>query len=257
MAVVGTLLKRTTAGGVALLAGELLWAIARPVPAFEDLDASGQEGDSGNPPLRLAVLGDSSCTGPGLDDPAGIWVRVLARDLGDRFHVTVRSFAIGGSRAVDLVRSQLANAIEWGPDIALVSVGGNDALKGVSIGAFERHLTTVIAGLAATTPVVVLSGVGDLGSIPRLLPPLDRLFRARGLKLNEIHHRVGARHGVVVADQWRWAAQEFSRRPDLFSEDLFHPGPDGHRIWADVARETIEPHLARFIPGARGGSPIR
>ncbi len=254
---VGTLLRKTTAGGAALLAGELLWAIARPVPAFEDLDASGREGDPSAPPLRLAVLGDSSCTGPGLDDPADIWVRVLARTLADRFHVSVRSFAIGGSRAVDVARSQLGGAIGWSPDIAFVSVGANDALKGVSIRTFERHLGTVVAGLVTTSALVVLSGVGDLGSIPRLLPPLDRIYRARGLQMNDVHHQVGARLGAVVADQWSWAAHEFARRPDLFSADLFHPGPDGHRIWAAVAGETIAPHLARFSPNAPGETRVR
>ncbi len=243
---VGSILKRATKGGTALLAGELLWAVARPLPAFEDLDASGREGDPAAAPLRLAVLGDSSCTGPGLDDPADIWVRVLGRQIGDRFNVTIRSFAIGGSRAVDLARSQLRSAIEWAPDVAMVSVGANDALKGVPLRVFERHLATVVAGLAATTPLVVLSGVGDLGSIPRLLPPLDRILRARGMRMNGIHQQVGARHGAIVADQWAWAAHEFARRPELFSPDLFHPGPDGHRIWAEVARETIEPHLGRF-----------
>lgn len=248
---VTSILKRTVAGGATLLAAEMAWAIAQPVPAFDDLDASGREGDPHAPPLRLAVLGDSSCTGPGLDDPADIWVRVLGRQIGARFDVTIRSFAIGGSRAADLVRAQLQPAIQWAPDVAMVSVGGNDALKGVSLRAFERSLEVVVAGLGATVPLVILSGVGDLGSIPRLLPPLDRIYRARGLRLNEVHRRVGERQGAIVADQWAWAAQEFARRPELFSADRFHPGPDGHRIWADVARETIEPHLERFTPAGR------
>jgi lysophospholipase L1-like esterase len=169
--------------------------------------------------------------------------------LGDSFRVEVVSFAVGGSRASDLVRTQLPPAAALRPDVALVSVGGNDALRGVPLASFRSHLDTIAATLAATAGLVVLSGVGDLGSIPRLAPPLDRLYRRRGQQLNGIHHEVAQRHGVVVADQWAWAAQEFQRRPDLFSPDLFHPTAEGHRLWAQVAVETLEPHLHQFARG--------
>lgn len=241
------LAKRAVLGTAAILTGELVYAVTRRVPVFDDLDASGREGDPRLPRLRLAVLGDSSCTGPGLDDPADIWVRAFARSIGDRFRVDVRSFAIGGSRAVDVVSHQLAAAVRWRPDIAIVSVGGNDALKGVTPRSFKRHLETIVTGLKADASLVVLTGVGDLGSIPRLLPPLDRIYRARGLTMNQIHHDVGERHDVVVADQWVWAAQRFSDDPSLFSADLFHPGAEGHRVWARVAEETIEPYLESLL----------
>ncbi len=243
------LATRAALATAGVLAGELAWAVARRVPAFTDLDASGFEGREGAPSLTLAVLGDSSCTGPGLHDPSQIWVRELARMLGDSFRISVVSFAVGGSVAGDVVRTQLPEAALLQPDIAMVSVGANDALRGVSLKTFRRHLDTIAGTLSASADLVVLSGVGDLGSIPRLAPPLENLYRRRGQALNAIHHHVGQRHGVIVADQWAWTAQEFQRRPELFSPDLFHPTAEGHRLWATVAFETLEPHLHRLERG--------
>lgn len=227
------------------LIGEAVWAVARPVPAFFDMDATGLEGDPSHPTLTVSVLGDSSCTGPGLADPSEIWIRQLGATLGRQYFVDIVSFAMGGARAIDVRRHQLDGAVERAADITFVSVGANDAIKGVGLTAFRDHLDAIVETLVPATGLVVLSGVGDLGTIPRLLPPLDRLLRARGKQMDEIHRQVGARYGAVVTDQWRWVAERF-RDPAVFSDDLFHPTVLGHRLWAQVALETIEPHLPQI-----------
>lgn len=232
---------RGLGAATAVIAGQVAWAVWRPLPTFTDLDPSGVEGPPDGEPLRLLVLGDSSCTGSGLDDPADIWVRVLGRMLGSHgFRVEVVSFAVGGSKASDLIRHQLDPAIATGGDIAVVSVGGNDALRGVPLARFEANLDRVVETLAASIPVVALSGVGDMGSVPRLPPTLALAARRRGKAMNTAHQRVAARHDVLVADQWAWAVERFRDR-SIFSPDLFHPNADGHRVWAEVAYELLAP----------------
>ena len=227
----------------AVLAGQLAWAIWRPLPTFQDLDPTGFEGPADGVPLRILALGDSTCTGSGLDDPPDIWLRVLARMLGEhRYRVEVVSFAVGGSKAADLVRNQLEPALAAGGDVALISVGGNDALRGVRLEAFEGHLDTLVEHLRRVVPVVALGGVGDMGTVPRLSPMLAAAARRRGRAMNAIHHRVAERHGVLVADQWAWAAARFRDR-GIFAPDLFHPNKEGHRIWAEVAYELLAPVL--------------
>lgn len=234
---------RAFGAGAAVFLGQVAWAVWRPLPSFADLDPSGFEGPLDGRPLRMLVLGDSSCTGSGLADPADIWVRVLARRLGeDGFRVDVVSVAVGGAKASDLVRDQLGPALEAGGDLAVVSVGGNDALRGVRVPAFEEALNTVVEGLAASVPLVALSGVGDMGTVPRLPPLLTAAARRRGKAMNAAHQRVAARHGVLVADQWAWAVKRF-RDPSIFSPDLFHPNAEGHRVWADIAYELLAPAL--------------
>ena len=237
----------TAAGSAALMAAQLAWVVTRPLPSYTDMDASGVEGPTQLPLVRLAVLGDSTCTGPGLADPADIWVRGFARSLTNTAHVDVRSVAVGGARAVDVVRDQLERAVQLQPDIALVSVGGNDALRGVRPGTFRRHLEEIVVSLNASARIVGLSGVGDLGSLPRVPRPLSDVARARSRIFNQIHIDVAHEHGVVVADQWKWSVKEFNSRPELFAADQFHASAAGHAIWAEVAHEALGPHLAEVL----------
>lgn len=236
-------ITRGVGAAAAVLAGQAAWAVWRPLPTFADLDPDGIEGPPDGRPLRLLALGDSSCTGCGLDDPADIWLRVCARRLGENgFRVEVVSFAVGGSKASDVARDQVPRALEAGGDLALVSVGGNDALRGVRMGAFEAALDQIVTELRQAIPIVALSGVGDMGNVPRLPPILAAAARRRGKAMNAIHHTVGKRHGILVANQWEWAVERFRDR-GVFAPDLFHPNAEGHRVWADVAYELLAPAL--------------
>jgi lysophospholipase L1-like esterase len=254
------MLARTLSAATAVVVGQAAWAIWRPLPTFVDLDSSGTEGPEDGTPLRMVVLGDSSCTGSGLQDPSDIWVRVLARMIGTHgYRVEVVSFAVGGSKASDLVQDQLRPAVELGGDIALISVGGNDALRGVRLAPFEDALDTLVSSLSGAVGTLALSGVGDMGTVPRLPHTIAAAARRRGRAMNAIHHRVAARHGVLVADQWAWAVERFKDRT-VFSPDLFHPNADGHRVWAEVAYELLAPTLLgqpalRPDPGPLGGDP--
>jgi lysophospholipase L1-like esterase len=235
---------RLLSGAAAALAAQALWTVVRPLPRFEEFDASGEEGSGDGPLLHLVVLGDSTTTGPGVAGPEEIWIRVLARRLAAGRRVKVTSVARGGATAALVRREQLAPAVAAGGDVAFVSIGANDALRGVPVRSFERDLSAVADALARNAGMVVLSGVGDLGTIPRLHPPLRQLARARGRRLNEAHLRVAARSGAVVADQWSaGTADPFRYDPSVYSADLFHPTAAGHEVWAETAYRTIEPHL--------------
>lgn len=229
-----------------LLAGELAYAVLRPAPEQQEFDASGTFGIADATPLHLGVMGDSSCTGVGLDGPEQIWVRQTAEQLANEgFAVTLTSVAVGGSRAVDLLSEQLPTILQVAPDVVMIAVGSNDALKGVSPSAFERDLDLIVGELSRTDALIVLSGVGDLGTIPRLLPPLRQVIRARARQFDAIHGAIAAKYGIPKAEQWTTAAEVLADR-SVFSADRFHPGQVGHSAWADVAMEVLTPHLARF-----------
>jgi len=227
--------------GVAALGAEALWAIARPVPNLSEFDASGVEGPLSGRPLHLAVVGDSTTTAPGVSGPEDIWIRQLARRL-EGHRVEISSFAVGGSKATDVVADQPQHAVKAAADITFVSVGANDVLRGVSLRTFEPHIETIVEALSAVSTVVV-SGVGDLGTIPRLLPPLDVLMRARGRAIDAVQERVARDHGAIKIDMWDLTTEEFRTNPEVFSEDLFHPSAEGHRVWADAAFVTMAPLL--------------
>ena len=222
------------------LAGEVLYAGFRNLPTFEGANPSGTFGDPGLPPLRIAVVGDSSCTGPGLNNPDHIWVRRIGAHFGHRFHTTVDSVAVGGSRAHDVLRDQVPMIIPTKPDVALVAVGSNDMLYGVPLKTFERNLEAIVAELLNCTPTVLLSGVGDLGTIPRLPFALTHIMRWRSKQADEVHASVATRHAGAVRVPMRERCGAAFEDPGIYSPDLLHVTAEGHRLWAEAAIPSIE-----------------
>jgi lysophospholipase L1-like esterase len=236
------LIRGATAGAV-VLGAEALYAILHPAPRQEEFDPSGAFGDPSNPPYRVTVLGDSSVTAPGVAGPEQIWVSLVCSRMAEDRYVTLKSFAVSGSRAEDLLRDQLGPAIETRPDLMLVSVGANDCIHGVPLRIFEARLDELVGKLMETGALVVLSGVGDIGPIPRLKPPLRNLMSRRSERFNRAHERVAERHGAHVVPHRRDDPAIWYSDPGLWSEDQFHVSAAGHKRWADSTWRTLQPLL--------------
>jgi lysophospholipase L1-like esterase len=224
-----------TAAGI--LTGQLLRAAYRDdLPTYGNQDPSGSFGDPSLPPLRIVFLGDSSVTAPGVDPLDHCWARQIAIHLGDRFHVDARSVALGGSRIRDVLGNQVERALALDPDIAYVSVGSNDALRGTPIGRFEAEYSKVVELLDRHVAAIGLSGIGDLGTIPRL-PELARgVARVRARAVNNAVARVASRYqSTVKSNAWGVMEGRFDHEPDLFAGDLFHASAAGHLVFAEVA----------------------
>lgn len=226
-----------------MVAVELAAAILWPAAEQEEFDPSGDFGAGEGPPLRVAALGDSTLTAPGVSSAEEIWVSLVARRLATHLNrrVELRSFGTGGATSAVVAAHQLPQAIEFRPHLALVSVGANDVIRGVPRRKLEANLDRIVSELSATGTMVVTSGVGDLGTIPRLAPPLRQMVSRMGAGANRLHSDVVARHGAAAARQWDWAAGEFASRADVWSLDRFHPNAAGHDIWARVCWEALEP----------------
>lgn len=245
---VSDILRRGAVAGATVLGLEAAYAVLRPTPELEEFDPSGEFGDSSNGTLRIAVLGDSSVTAPGVSGPQEIWVSRVCQRLSEHHHVVLRSFAVGGAMAHNVLAEQADDAIDSAPDVFLVSVGANDVIKGVPIGRFETNLDRLIGTLASTGAVVVQSGVGIMGTIPRLYPPLSNLMSRRARRFDRIHWKVASDHGTSVVDQWSDDARVWRSDRSLWAADLFHVSAAGHARWADTAWRTIGP----LLNGARG-----
>lgn len=234
-----TFLVRGALGAFAVISAELLYAILRPAPKQEEFDPSATFGDRANPTIRVAVLGDSTVTAPGVGGPDEIWISRICRRLADTHQVELKSYAIGGSMAHDLVAEQLEPALGFEPDLVILSVGANDALKGVNSRVFEENLEKLVSEFTATGATVIQSGVGDLGTIPRLLPPLRHLLSRRALQFNAVHERVAERHGSWVVPQRESPMELWRDDREMWSADLFHVSARGHEVWGDLGWKTV------------------
>ncbi len=111
---------------------------------------------------------------------------------------------------------------------------------------FSLYLDAIVASLVAARSLVVTSGVGDLGTIPRLAPPLRQIAAGLGRRADRVHANVAARHGVIKAEQWEWSRRQFRTRRDVWSPDRFHPSAAGHVVWAETAWTAMAPLLTEL-----------
>lgn len=218
-------------------------AARAPVPMFADLDASGEYGAGEGPPVRVAVLGDSTLTGPGLDGGAEIFVAQAAARLPHR--VRLEHHAVGGARVHDVLHRQLARVLAEPPAIAFLSVGANDVIHGTPIRRFARDLQVVLMTLAAVGVETLACGIADLSVLPRVPRTLKPLLAARSAGLDRRHERVvDAMDGAMRIPPDRLTNPLFRTwGAALFTADRFHPNATGHGVWA----EACFPFLAAAV----------
>jgi lysophospholipase L1-like esterase len=241
------------AGAVFLLSQVLRAAHRSDLPSFPNQDVSGEFGDPGLPELKVVAVGDSSLTAPGVEELDNVWIRRVVSAFTDRHHVRLLSLAVGGSKATDVIEGQLPTAVEAGADIAIVSVGSNDALRAVGLERYSQDLDHIVTELEGAAGAVVVLGMGDLGSIPRLPRSLRPFLTRRSKAFNAAAKEVALRHprAVKVYTGGRiWHA--FWEDRTLFAGDLFHASDDGHGVFAAEAMPAFEAAYAMAVRSTAG-----
>jgi lysophospholipase L1-like esterase len=200
-------------------------------------------------------MGDSTVTSPGVEPLDASWPRRVAHHLASEYHVEFHSVAVGGSKARDVLADQVHRAIALEPDLAMVSVGGNDALRGSSVERFQREYDQILRLLSSHVPHIIVSGVGDLGSIPRLPVLTQSIARIRGRSFDRAIRRAVDRHPrVLKTDTWSPGWGEFNTNPDdVFAVDLFHASAYGHGIYTAAVMPAINITMQRLAADAEAG----
>jgi lysophospholipase L1-like esterase len=173
----------------------------------------------------------------------------MALHLAEHYRVEAISVAEGGSKARDVLDIQVDAALAAYPDIAYVAVGSNDALRGTPVVRFEEEFGDAIDRLGGSVPVVGLSGIGDLGTIPRLPIPAQAIARVRARAIDRAIARVADRHdNAIKSNAWDVMAS-FADDPEMYADDLFHASAKGHlafaRVGLPMADRLLEMYEAR------------
>lgn len=182
------------------------------------------------PALRLALIGDSTIAGVGLERmDESVSVQLAHRLAADRtvhWAAAARSGATAAVLAMDLVPLLPADSA----DVIIVSVGVNDVLRGSSHRVFRTHVATLVEAVrdrVGPAPVI-LSGMPPLGVFP-LLPRAARTVAGiRGRTLDDALACVAVDLDGVVH-----LPLSFETVEAQFADDGFHPGPLAHQGWAE------------------------
>ena len=203
-------------------------------------DPTGVYGRYLGPALRLVMLGDSSATGLGCDDPSqtpgALLAGGIARDLKRRVKLDV--YAVVGGRSADL-DTQIAKALLEPVDLAVVMVGTNDVTHRVLPGDAARDLGRAVETLRAAGAVVVVGTCPDLGTVKPLLQPLRTVAAFWSRRMATAQAVAVVENDGIAVTLGSLLAQAFSEHPHLWSADRFHPSPLGYRRVADALLPSL------------------
>lgn len=187
---------------------------------------------------RVLAMGDSVTfgVGDGVQWPDGSsgWAAHVATSLGASTYINI---AHNGVRARHLMASQVPLALSREPDIVLMTVGGNDVLRGD----FSEHemrdcLHSVFERLAAPRREVVMVSLDRIEAFRVLGKRVSAVMNRRVDAANAAIREACESSGVLVVD----GAEVFgSLGRRAWHMDRLHPSQLGHRAIASRAIEAL------------------
>ena len=178
----------------------------------------------------ILVLGDSLSAGYGV--PAGEgWVDLLRERLQERGRpCEVVNASISGDTSAG-GRARVDQALtEHEPAILILELGANDGLRGLSLPAMKRNLSSIIERAKAAGAQVLLLG---MQLPPNYGPRYTERFAA-------IYRELAREHDLPPPP---FLLEEVALRPELMQPDNLHPNAAGQPFLL----QTVWPHLQPLL----------
>ncbi len=163
--------------------------------------------------LRILALGDSLTQGYGLPNGTEFPAQLEAALRAEGLNIGVINAGVSG----DTSAGGLAR-LDWSlsdhPDAAIVELGGNDALRGLSPAEMEQNLDAILARLSQEGIPVLLAGIMS----PRNMGP------DYSAEFDAVYPRVAEKHGALF---YPFFLDGVALDPDLMQADGTHANEDG------------------------------
>jgi lysophospholipase L1-like esterase len=188
------------------------------------------------PAIKIALLGDSSAAGYGVDRAVETTGAHLASGIaaGANRRVHLRSFAKVGAQSSDLA-GQIDRALTTDPDLTVILVGANDVTHQVRPSQSVRHLGASVRRLRDAGCKVLVGTCPDLGTIKPIPPPLKQIARSWSRRLAAAQAIATVEEDGVAVSLGSILGPDFEAAPALlFGPDRFHPSAEGYRALAEV-----------------------
>jgi lysophospholipase L1-like esterase len=232
-----------TIGGAVVLAGQAVLARGRRY-AQPDLRLAmrASVGGAGAVTIRLVLLGDSTALGVGVErvtDTVGGQLATLLADSPGGRRVELSSVAVSGARSADL-GTQVARALLGArPDVAVILVGGNDAMHFTRPSEAAEDLASAVRRLRALGVGVVAGTTPDLGATRAFARPLRQLVNWQGRRLARAQIAAVRSAGGTPVDLAAQTGAVFRADTGTYCHDGYHPSADGYRVWAHALLPAV------------------
>lgn len=195
-------------------------------------DATGWYGRGRpGPAVKIALLGDSSAAGYGVDRVEETPGALLASGVAERAdrRVHLREFAVVGARSSDL-EGQVDRALPTRPDVAVILIGANDVTHLVKPARSVGYLAEAVRRLREAGVAVLVGTCPDLGTIKPIAPPLKQMARDWSRRIAAAQTIAVLEGGGRTVSLGSVLGPEFAAAPALlFGPDQFHPSAAGYR----------------------------
>jgi lysophospholipase L1-like esterase len=185
------------------------------------------------PPIRIAMVGDSTAAGYGVyrdrDTPGARLAIGISEAARRPVHLT--NVAVVGAESPDLgVQVDVLAARR--PELAVIMIGANDVTEGTKPSVAVPYLEDAVRRLRAMGAEVIVGTCPDLGTIRPLAQPLRAFARRLSRKMAREQTVAVVRAGGRTVSLGDLLGPLFMERLDFFSEDRFHPSASGYEAAA-------------------------
>lgn len=187
----------------------------------------------------ILVVGDSLSAEYGLQRGSG-WVSLIEQRLrSENAAYQIRNTSISGDTSSGGVSRLPAALSEHRPDIVIIELGANDALRGLSLGATEDNLSKMISLSQEAQARVLLLGMQ--------IPP--NYGRQYAEQFQALFPRLASRHNTQLTP---FLMEGMAADRNLFQADGIHPNEQAQPILAENVWEQLGPMIAPQ-PARQGG----
>jgi len=204
---------------------------AEPIVAQDSTSAAEKEAAAEASKKVMLIFGDSITAGYGLEQeqafPALLQTKI---DSVQAPWKVINGGLSGETTAAGLRR--LEWTLQQPVDLLLIELGGNDALRGVSVSEMRSNLDKMIQMTKSKYPdaMIVLAGMK--------VPP--NLGAQYGKAFEAVYAHLAKKHGITLIP---FILEGVGGNENLNQADQIHPTAEGHRIIAKTVWEVIEPLL--------------
>jgi acyl-CoA thioesterase-1 len=176
---------------------------------------------------RIVILGDSLTAGLGLVESEA-YPALLQKKLDDEgYQYEIVNAGVSGDTTAGGLR-RLDWALEGDVKILIVALGGNDALRGLSIDDMRRNLETIIERARQRGVAVLLAGMEA--------PP--NYGQEYTVKFRQVYRDLARAHNVSLVP---FLLDGVAGQARLNQADGIHPNAEGARLIAETVWRALQP----------------
>lgn len=193
--------------------------------------------DRAGAPMRIAVLGESTAAGCGVDTHDDGFPGGLARELAERTGRPVTWEVVGQHGATARrIRHKLLPQLGDGVDLTVLLAGANDVLGRRTAEEWRDDLAAIVDSLAERAKQVVVVGLPPFARFPSLPGTLGRYLAGQAALLDAVSAQVCVQRPRAT---FLTSTDAMSIGGDFFARDGFHPSAHGYRRWAELVAQSL------------------